>query len=1407
MSTSSLPAQERAQLAMRLAAARKGAPAFNADPEHRFEPFALNDIQQAYFIGRQGGMELGNIACHSYHEVDVVGWDPSRLQTALDALVVRHEMLRAVVLPDGQQVILKAAPAVPLEIVDLRGQDEQRARGALLEIRERLSHRVQPTDRWPLWHVCLARCSSSRARLFISVDLLIADGRSLEILFDELGRLMRDPGVALPALPPLELSFRDYLAAGAASAAGNGAPAEALRRARAYWLERIPTLPPAPELPLARAMASIEHPHFVRRTLHLEADRWTRLRQRAAARGVTPSGLLLAAYAEILALHSRSARFTLNLTLFNRLPLHPQAADIIGDFTSLDLLEIDAGGDQPFEARAARQRQRLWQDLDHRAFSGIQVLREMARFHGGGPRALMPVVFSSLLNLDGGDGTAWPYRLGEPVFGLTQTPQVALDCIVQQARGGALLVSWDAVDDLFPPGLLDDMQAMMARLLDELAEDDAAWQRTLRGNAEHLLPAAQARARQEANATSAPLSDELLHLPFLAQVSQRSGHLAVCTPSRRLTYGEIYARAATIEEALLERMVRPNQLVAVLLPKGWEQVVAVLGIHLAGAAYLPIDSELPAERQRWLLEHGEVPVVLTSQALLPDLPLPPGVVALAVDGEELAPAGAASLPSPTHPRRRQRPTDLAYVIYTSGSTGLPKGVMIDHRGALNTVLDINRRFGVGPDDRVLALSRLNFDLSVYDVFGLLAAGGTVVFPEASSALDPVHWLEQVQKERVTLWNTVPALMQLFTEQIPEGSTVDSLRLVMMSGDWIPLALPPQIRRTCPRAAQISMGGATEASIWSILHPIEKLDPDARSVPYGRPMDNQGFHVLNRDLGPCPSWVPGELYISGVGLAQGYWRDPERTAQSFITHPGTGERLYRTGDLGRYLPGATIEFLGREDSQVKVNGHRIELGEIEHHLTAHPDVEQAVVVVQGEPPGPRRLAGYVVLRQPVPPDGTSAGAAPSPGAAPPTTTAVVLRQHLSAHLPAHMVPGTLMVLERLPLSANGKVDRRALPVADAGHGAPATREPRDPLELQLVRLWEEHLAVRPIGIDDSFFDLGGTSLLAVRLFAQIHRQFGKMLPLSALIRRPTIEHLATLLRAPGQAEAWTQLVPVRTAGSRPPLFCVHGHMGNALFYRELAQHLGPDQPFYAFQARGTVGDDPHASIEEMATAYVAELRTVQPHGPYHIGGYCFGGRVAAEMACQLRAAGEEVALLAVMALHEKAAGVRWRMHTERLARLPWVGRVGYLGSKALKLLSNLGVSLRQRAWCEAYRYHHDRRLPLPSWMTRDLPMLHLTFAAGYTTAYQPGRVTILLHGEVPEDFQPDLAAGYAGYRADQLDVDVVVRSAEDYFKEPLVVELAKKLSAALARTTAATEKAAGPAPAAAPGELVYVAVGG
>ncbi len=1065
------------------------------DPAAAHEPFPLTDVQAAYYVGRAGDLELGGVATHAYLELDVADLDLDRFAAALDAVVARHPMLRAVLRPDGTQRVLAEVPRYRVEVADLRGLPAGERAGRLAQVRDAMSHQVHDPYTWPLFAVRASLVAPGRAVLHVSIDSLICDAYSFGLVMDELTARYREPG---RAWPELDLTFRDYVRyqvkrrGGAEYAAALG-----------YWRDRLPTLPPGPDLP---AGSQAGHHRFTRREGRLAAPRWAALKQRAATAGLTPSGLLLAAFAEILTRWSANAHYTLMLTVFQREPVHPEVGGIVGDFTQLIALEVDHTAPGPFRERAQALQRRLWSDLDRSMVSAVEVTREWLLARGLPAQPLSTVVFTSNLPIGGRDRAGTPARasgesagtppdgavgrtnrtdpLGEMGYAITQTPQVSLDHQVGE-EGGELRYNWDAVDSMFAPGVLDEMFAAYRALLDRLADEPAAWAAAVRVP----LCAAAAARRTTANDTAGPLPVRCLHELVADAAARTPERVAVVDGDVRLCYRDLVARARRVGRALRNLGARRNTLVGVAARRGWQQVVAVLGVLESGAGYLPLDPELPVARLDHLVRRGEVAVVLTQAALRDALPLP-GVRMLAVDDEAALPDGTGEPPEVCL-------DDLAYVIFTSGSTGEPKGVAIDHRGAANTIAAVNERFTVGPDDRVLAVSSLSFDLSVYDIFGLLAAGGTVVVPEHARRREPGYWARLVRAERVTVWNSVPALAELLVEhaEAVDPDALSSLRAVLLSGDWIPVRLPDRVR-ALTGARVMSLGGATEASIWSVWYPVGRVDPAWRSIPYGTPLRNQTLHVCDADFADRPDLVPGELYIGGTGVALGYWRDEALTAASFPRHPVTGQRLYRTGDLARYLPDGNLEFLGRRDNQVKISGYRIELGEAEAAIERTGEARAAAVVAAGAGQS-RRLVGFVV---PTDPDRFDLGR---------------LRRRLTEQVPDYLVPASWRVLDALPLTGNGKIDRSALdrlasvPADEAP--APVDRPPAAPPDAGLVakvaQLWCEVLGVPAVASDDSFFALGGTSLAAIRLLARVEQAWGVRVPLPDLFAAPTVAALA------------------------------------------------------------------------------------------------------------------------------------------------------------------------------------------------------------------------------------------------------------------------------------------------------------
>lgn len=895
----------------------------------RFKPFPLTPIQQAYWLGRNPSFELGRVGIHVYEELDCRNLDLTRLNQAWQRTLKRHEMLRVVVLPDGQQQILPDAE-YSIEIVDFRSLESDEQKIGLEKLRQRLVQRVYDPLQFPLFTICACRLNETETRLFISIDALHVDMGSFAIVFGEWSELYENPA---KQLPPLTLSYRDY-----ALTVEGLRRQESFRQAQSYWQSRAAQLPPPPALPYSRAFSEITQQTFARRTGRLEQAQWQKLKRRAAAAGVTPSGITLSAMVEVLARWSQEQRFTLSVTLFNRLPIHPEVNKIVGDFTSMIPLPVDCQADgASFAERAASWQKLVWEGLDHRIVSGIEVLREFKRSQQQTQlgQLNLPVVFTSTLNLSQ-QGVLPLKKFGERIFNRIQTPQVSLDLQVYE-EDGDLIFNWDGVKELFPAETLDQMFDAYRSLLEKLADETDIWH-DLHGE---IVSVPQSESRLLLNQTAKPLSPKVLPELFAIQAEKMADYPAVISSRLNLTYEQLSRLTNRIGRKI--RATESAGLIAVVMEKGWEQVAAVWGILKGNCAYLPIDSTVPKERLLALLNEADVKTILTQPWLASELENLDGFQVQVISVDACNDFDDAPLDY-----TMQRPEDLAYVLYTSGSTGSPKGVMIEQRSVVNRMTDVIERFGVKPEDKVLALTALHHDLSVFDVIGALLAGATVVMPEESIHKDPRGWANLVAEHDITIWNSVPAFFEMLVESLGSDESeakqkFASIRLVLLAGDWIPLNLPTRWLKINEKSEFISLGGPTETTVWDICYPIKTIDSEWRSIPYGSPMTNAEYFILNDKLELCPEWVVGELCIGGAGLARGYWKDEQKNAEKFIIHPQTNQRLYRSGDLGRYLPDGYIEIIGRKDLQLKINGWRIEPGEIEETLKEFPAVKQALVL--------------------------------------------------------------------------------------------------------------------------------------------------------------------------------------------------------------------------------------------------------------------------------------------------------------------------------------------------------------------------------------------------------------------------------------------------------------------------------
>ncbi|WP_309116032.1 amino acid adenylation domain-containing protein [Saccharothrix sp.] len=970
-------------------------------------PFPLALMQHAYWIGRDEEATLGSVAAHLYVEFDGPDLDPRRLADAVRKLVARHGMLRAEFGDDGRQRILPQRRQDPLVLHDLRDAAEDVVARTLEELRDASSHARLDVANGEVFKIQLSRLPGGKARLHVDVDMLAADALSYRVLLADLARYYDEPD---HQPEPIAYSYPRYLAEREVTKAAER------EQARQWWQHRIPELPTAPDLPLVDGDAS----RVTRRHHWLAPEDRKRLAARAHEHGVTPAMAVAAAFAETLSAWSAQPRFLMNLPMFDRQGTHPDVDKLVGDFTSSVLLEVDLSHEAPFAEHAKALQARMHEDAAHSAYSGVEVLRDLSRHHG--EQVLAPVVFTSALNL----GELFDARVrrcfGEAVWIISQGPQVLLDAQVTEVNEG-LLINWDVREGSFPEGVVDAMFAAFRDLVTSLGQRDDVWERPV-GNA---LPAAQLEVRARVNATDGPRSGNLLQDGFFAQAGRTPDAPALLWGRDGVqTYGELADRALRIAASLRDKGVSDGDLVGVSMPKGPDQIAAVLGVLAAGAGYVPIGVDQPPARAERIRRIAGLSHVLTD---------------------------ASSTFEPLAEPVRGGEEDVAYVLFTSGSTGEPKGVEVPHRAAVNTIDDLNERFGIGPGDRCLAVSALEFDLSVYDVFGLLAVGGAVVLVEEGDRKEARQWVELAAARGVTLVNCVPALLDMLLVTARPGE-LSGLRTVLLGGDWVGTDLPGRVHAQAPACRFAGLGGTTETAIHSTVCEVTEVPPHWRSVPYGTPLRNVALRVVDVRGRDCPDWVTGELWIGGDGVAHGYRADPSRTADRFVGFEG--RRWYRTGDLARYWPDGTVEFLGRRDHQVKVRGMRIELGEVEAALAEHPGVRRGVAGVAGT-----QLVAAV------------AGAVDGDE----------VRSFVQSLLPPHMVPVRVVVLPEMPLTANGKVDRKAV----AAHWQAETDSyvaPVTPLEQVLAKVWAEVLGVARVGLDDPFFALGGDSVLATMIVGRL-----------------------------------------------------------------------------------------------------------------------------------------------------------------------------------------------------------------------------------------------------------------------------------------------------------------------------------
>ena len=1125
------------------------------------------------------------------------------LEQALQAVLARHEALRTrFICPnEAPEQVVDPNVRVELAFVDLSALPEaERKEESKRLIREEVNRPFNlGTDR--LFRARLHRLSVNDHELILILHHIVADEWSLRILFRELDAFYRAAAAGQRAqLADLPIQYSDF-----ALWQRQWLQGETLSKLLNYWREQLGGKPPMTELPTdrpRRIAPTFCGGHTVRQ---LDPELGARLKELAGDHEATLFMVLLAAFKVLLYRYTNLEDLIVGSPIAGRTRIETEP--LIGFFVNTLPLRTQLAGDPGFAQVLARVRETTLGAYAHQDLPFERMVEELQP-----ERSLNHMPFTRVMfvlqnrSLDELQMAGLKVELEQVTSDLAK---FELTLVLKENAHG-LLAQVEYNRDLFD-------EASMARLLSH-------FEVLLRGIVQDseqpisqlplLTPQEQRQLLVEwnNNTTNYP-RDLCVDQWFEMQAARRPGAVALRFDDRTISYGELNARANQLARHLARFNIGPDALIGVCLERSIDLVIAFLAVLKAGAAYVPLDPDYPKDRLAFMLRDTGIPVLLTEARLIDKLPVSQAVsICLDRDRDAIA----SELPEKLSHSRQ--PEDLAYVMYTSGSTGRPKGVAVPHRAINRLVINTNY-IALDQDDRIAQVSNLSFDAATFEIWGALLNGGQLIGFSREQLLSPKVFAARLREQGVTAMFLTSALFNQMAAEVP--GAFETLRTLMVGGE----ALDPKWIRAVlqhrPPHRLLNGYGPTENTTFTCWYHIRELPEGALNVPIGRPVANTQAYILDPHRNPVPIGVPGELYAGGDGLAAGYFGQPALTAEKFITHTfSTREApqvLYRTGDLARCLPDGNIEFLGRMDQQVKVRGFRIELGEIETVLDQHPAVKETVVVVHRDTLGEKRLIAYFTPVSETSPNATE------------------LRDFLSAKLPLYMVPSTFVAMESFPLTANGKVDRQALAALppERPQLAQEYTGARDPVELQLTAIWEKVLAVRPIGVRDRFFDLGGHSLLAVRVIGEIEKAFGKKLRLATIFHAPTIHQLAAILRdeiKETNATVDSSLVEIQGEGSRPPLFLVHGAGGGMFWgYLNLSRHLGADQPVYAFKSRGLDGARESEQIEEMAAQYIADLRRLQPHGPYFLGGYCFGGNVAYEMARQLAVQKEPIALLALL----------------------------------------------------------------------------------------------------------------------------------------------------------------------------------
>jgi amino acid adenylation domain-containing protein len=1136
------------------------------------------------------------------------GLNIDQLQQALNHVIARHEILRTV-FPghEGQahQLILDKLD-FRFDFTDLSHYTSKEERhGKAKEICRQEAARPFDLVRGPLFHGKVIKLADREHILLLCMHHIISDGWSLGVLINDLGLIMKALRQGRhPDLSPLPIQYVDYSVWQRTVLEAGGV----LKQQLTYWQKKLAGVPESLDLATDYPRPSVQSLAGATHAFTLDAQLTGKLKSIAQHKGATLYMVLLAAFKVLLYRYTSQSDFCVGTPIANR--QYGETEGLIGMFVNTLALRSQIEGEDTFSALLSRVKATCLEAYEHQdaPFEKVVDMLQPQR-----NLAITPL-FQVMVILQ--NATTETLEQDFQLYPL-ETDVSKFDLIVdftETVEGLAGAIEYSTA--LYKPQTIARIAGQFTALCEAVTTTPTAKIRDL----DYLSDAEKQLLLVEYNNTRADYPrDKCIHDFFVEQVRRNPGQQAVRFGDEELSYQDLYQRSGDLALYLQFLGVKQDSVVGLCVERSLEMMVGIMGIVRAGGAYLPADPANPDDRLEYMLQDSQATVVLTQERfrnklkslLLEEVKL----VTLDKQWPEISQSAAALKAQRTELRREVQSHNLSYLIYTSGSTGRPKGVLVEHRALVNRINWMQKRYRLTKDDLVLQKTPYSFDVSVWECFWPMMAGASLVFAAPDGHKD-VEYLEHlITQAKVTTLHFVPSMLHSFLENA-RGSC-GSVRQIFCSGEALDKKSVDDYKTKFPNAVLHNLYGPTEAAIDVTAYDCSQLSYPF--VPIGTPIDNTQIYILDPHNHLQPMGVPGELHIAGDGLARGYLNRPELTQEKFVANPfQPGTRMYKTGDLARWLEDGNIQYLGRVDTQVKIRGFRIELGEIEARLNQHAEIQDCAVIAQGQEGNKQLIAFYRAKN-------TQADQfvhLPYEG----------LRAHLSQTLPEYMVPAAFVSVPAIPLSSNGKVDRRALERKDvkitSGHPYLA---PRTNTEKQLVEIWAEVLKQAPqkIGISDSFFGLGGHSLSAVQLMAKINRRFNQSLPLAIMFTAPNIAALAKLISTK-EAASLDILVPIQTSGGEPPIFAVPGIGGNVLSLQPLSKALDSNQPFYGLQAVGLDGKMlPLSTVEQTAQANIVALKTIQAHGPYRLVGHSYGGVVAYEMARMLLEQGEQVSSLVLL----------------------------------------------------------------------------------------------------------------------------------------------------------------------------------